>query len=107
MAYYEQCSSGARYWMWAKQREELVPILMTEKQLYEVISQYTGKDFISWFDNLLGDSPLYNEGLDDLPPIARELKKRKNAKVILERTMESLSSQPRNVNDLELLSSIL
>jgi hypothetical protein len=104
MAYYEQCSSGARYWMWAKQREELVPILMTEKQLYEVISQYTGKDFISWFDNLLGDSPLYNEGLDDLPPIARELKKRKNAKVILERTMESLSSQPRNVNDLELLS---
>lgn len=58
LAYYEMKGGGNQFTLWSKTQCVTAAIPMTERGLEQVLSQYIGKDVLSWAKGLLGNSPV-------------------------------------------------
>ena len=105
MAYYVKGTGDNTIFAWSKRNEELVEIPTNDKAILKTIALHVGREVEQWFDGMLGNNPVYCEGVpDDTQGILASKKKRQNARTILEKAFEQQMSGIQNYANLKIMS---
>ena len=105
LAYYVRKSGDSTIFAWAKKSEELVEIPTNERALLKTIALYVNQEIEQWFDGMLGDNPIYCEGIDEGDKsLYASKRKRQNGKTIIEKAFEQQMGNLQNRDNLQLYS---
>ena len=102
LAYYEMKGAGNQFTLWSKTQCVTAAMPMNDKGLEQVLSQYIGKDVLSWAKGLLGSSPVLLEKTSG-SEIKDNTQMLKNVLFMLQRIFMEEIGNTRHVGSLSTL----
>ena len=105
-AFYRKDSrESSTIFLWSKHKHELVALPTSEELLAGMLSQYIGKNMLSWAKSIFGDnreSIICSGVSSEMDPIKADRLKRQNCLYLIRQAMEDMISSCDNVSVMNL-----